>query len=92
VLKGTTETDVKNRDHFSNACSAWNLQLVGWGGITLVGLTMIGSFVMAFVHEETPDVPADTKAARAGHRKRRELAVTPVISPDGGGATLRFDW
>lgn len=27
-----------------------------------------------------------------GGRTRRELTVTPVISPDGGGATIRFDW
>jgi len=30
----------------------------------------------------------------AGRRSKppRNLVVTPVISPDGGGATLMFDW
>jgi hypothetical protein len=28
-----------------------------------------------------------------GHRVRRDrFVVTPIVSPDGGGATLRFDW
>jgi hypothetical protein len=77
--------------HFKNACRDFKLQLVGWGGITLVGVTMIGSFVMAFVRDgDTTETP--TKSAARGHRKRRELAVTPIVSPDGGGATLRFDW
>jgi hypothetical protein len=25
-------------------------------------------------------------------KTRRNLIVTPVVSPDGTGATLRFDW
>jgi hypothetical protein len=33
-----------------------------------------------------------SKTAGRGHRKRRELVVTPVVTRDGGGATLRFDW
>jgi hypothetical protein len=28
----------------------------------------------------------------AGKRTRRQFTVTPVISPNGGGATVRFDW
>jgi hypothetical protein len=32
------------------------------------------------------------KSTAMGKRKRRELTVTPVISPEGGGATVRFDW
>jgi hypothetical protein len=77
---------------YQSACKHYKLQLVGWGGLTLVGITMIGSFVMAFIHDgDAPDT-ADTKAARNGHRKRRELAVTPIVTSDGAGATLRFDW
>jgi hypothetical protein len=50
---------------------------------------MLGSFFMAFVHDSSG---TETRAAASGRRKRRELAITPVVSPDGGGATLRFDW
>jgi hypothetical protein len=34
---------------------------------------------------------SETKTARGG-RKHRELVVTPIVTPQGGGATLRFDW
>lgn len=29
---------------------------------------------------------------RALGRKRREISVTPVIGPSGGGAMVSFDW
>lgn len=36
---------------------------------------------------------SSTDQARRGHRVHRErFVVTPVISPNGGGATLRFEW
>jgi len=58
----------------------------------VVGVAVIGSFIMAFVRD-TSSGPTETKAtASGGHRKRRELAITPVVSANGGGATLRFDW
>jgi len=30
----------------------------------------------------------------AGRRvkKKKELAITPILAPDGGGATFRLDW
>jgi hypothetical protein len=34
----------------------------------------------------------EAATASAGHKKRRELAITPIVTPDGGGATLRIDW
>ena len=37
------------------------------------------------------DKPAAKQAALGG-RRRRELAVTPLIGPTGAGAVLRFAW
>jgi hypothetical protein len=76
--------------HFKAACDAFKLQKVGWAATSVVGVAVIGSFIMAFVRD-TSSGPTETKTAN-GHRKRRELAITPVVSANGGGATLRFDW
>jgi hypothetical protein len=55
----------------------------------VAGAAMIGSFVMAYLRDGDR---AETKNALGGHRKRRELAITPIVTPEGGGATLQFDW
>jgi hypothetical protein len=83
--------DAEAAGHFDKACSAYKLQLVGWGAVSVFGVAMVGSFVMAYIRDgdSSDSRPA---SASSGHRKRRELAVTPIVSPDGGGATLRFDW
>jgi hypothetical protein len=80
--------------HFNNACNAYKLQKIGWGVSSVVGVAVIGSFIMAFVRDSGggPGSTESAKAANGGHRKHRELAITPIVSPDGGGATLRFDW
>ncbi|HEX2688697.1 MAG TPA: PEGA domain-containing protein [Kofleriaceae bacterium] len=83
---GPGATDVKN---FEDACSNWTLQKVGWMATGVVGAAVIGSFYMAFLRDRDH---TETRTASGGHRKRRELAITPVITPEGGGATLRFDW
>jgi len=44
---------------------------------------------MAYVRDSGE---SDNKTAARGHHKRREVAITPVVTPEGGGATLRFDW
>jgi PEGA domain len=81
-----TNLDVKR---YEDACTNWKFQKVGWVATGVVGAALIGSFYMAFMRDREP---TETRTANGGHKKRRELAITPVITPDGGGATLRFDW
>jgi len=88
---GPTDT-AGNKSAFKNACDAYKLQKIGWAATSVVGVAVIGSFIMAFVRDTGGGSSTETKSASAGHRKRRELAITPIVSPDGGGATLRFDW
>jgi hypothetical protein len=54
-------------------------------GVALAVVGLVGGYVMS------PSSGKEKQSA-AGRRTRRELTVTPVISPDGGGATVRFDW
>ena len=75
--------------HFKNACDWHSRQIVGWVVTGVVGAAMLGSFYMAFVRDREH---TETQTAGRGHRKRRELAITPILTPDGGGATVRFDW
>jgi hypothetical protein len=79
----------KARGTLREACWRNTLHQVGWGVSIAVGAAVVGSFYMAFVRDRDH---AETRTAGGGHRKRRELAITPVVTPDGGGATVRFDW
>jgi hypothetical protein len=73
----------------TNACDWHRNQIIGWVVTGVVGAAVVGSFYMAFIRDRDH---AETRTAGGGHRKRRELAITPVVTPDGGGATVRFDW
>jgi hypothetical protein len=75
--------------HLADACSdhdRWKVStIVG----AVLGAAAIGSFYMAYVRDSGSE--SESKTA-LGHHKHRELVVTPVITPQGGGATLQFDW
>jgi hypothetical protein len=65
----------------------WKIGVIVGG---VLGAAVIGSFYMAYLHDSGSEPEA--KTASGGRRKRRELAITPIVTPQGGGATLRFDW
>jgi len=73
-----------------SACSHYDKYLLGIVVSSVLGAAVVGSFYMAYLRDSGSSESA--KTASQGHRKRRELVVTPVVTPDGGGATLRFDW
>jgi len=73
----------------NSVCGYYDRYTIGWVVSSVVGVAVVGSFYMAFIRDRDHTEP---RTANGGHRKRRELAITPVVTPDGGGATLRFDW
>jgi hypothetical protein len=75
---------------FNDACNNFKYQKIGWVVSGVLGAAVIGSFYMAYIRDGGSSEAG--KTAASGHRKRRELVVTPVVTRDGGGATLRFDW
>jgi hypothetical protein len=77
-------------DHFRNACQAHDRWKIGVIVGSVAGAAAIGSFIMAYLRSS--DSESETKRALGGHRKHRELVVTPIVTPQGGGATLQFDW
>ncbi|HMG22025.1 MAG TPA: PEGA domain-containing protein [Kofleriaceae bacterium] len=82
-----SDPDLKS---FNDACSNFKYQKIGWVVTGVVGVAAIGSFIMAYVRDSGSE--ADARSSLRGHRKRREFAVTPIMMPNGGGATLQFDW
>jgi hypothetical protein len=73
---------------FDEACKA-NKRRVIFGTVgAATGVLAVGALVFAYRSEGK----SMEKPTAMGKRKRRELTVTPVISPEGGGATVRFDW
>jgi hypothetical protein len=71
---------------FDEACKANRNRFI-IGAVGLAG-AVAATAVLYFAYRSGGE-PA---AAAMGRRKRRELIVTPVIGPDGGGATVRFAW
>ncbi len=75
--------------NLTEACHHNDLNKVGWVVSSVLGAATIGAFYMAFIRDRGH---SETRTASGSHRKRREFAITPIVTPDGGGATLRFDW
>jgi hypothetical protein len=90
-LPGKSQSDCGKPGEPTTACSHYQKYLVGVVVSSVLGAAVIGSFYMAYLRDSgEPEVAG--KTASRGHRKRREFAVTPVVTPQGGGATLQFDW
>jgi hypothetical protein len=73
---------------FDEACSANKRRFITGAVGIASGVLAAGALYFAY----RSDGNRMEKSTAMGKRKRRELTVTPVISPEGGGATVRFDW
>jgi len=76
---------------FQKACDQYGRYTAGWIVSSVLGAAVIGTFYMAFIRDRDHG-ESSTQTANGGHRKRREISITPIVSPEGGGATLRIDW
>jgi ribosomal protein S9 len=86
---GMPDTDAASA--FGDACDGY--KNTKWLAPTTIGLGVIGGAALVYLLV-SKDNSEQQPANATGHRvkKRRNLIVTPVVSPDGTGATLRFDW
>jgi hypothetical protein len=74
---------------FDDACAAYSR--TKWLAPVTIGLAAVGVGALIYVMVSGDD--EERPAAVTGRRtKKRQFAVTPVVSPDGGGASVRFDW
>ena len=64
---------------------------IGWA---IAGTGAAIALISMFKVVTSSDAPAKERQSARGKRQRKErtFVVTPVMSREGGGATLRFDW
>ncbi|MBA3501667.1 MAG: carboxypeptidase-like regulatory domain-containing protein [Myxococcota bacterium] len=88
----THEANAKSiNDKFDTACK--HASRTKWLVPTTIGLAALGAGALIYLmvsSDSTESAPAGTTGRRA--KKKRNLIVTPVVTPDNTGATLRFDW
>jgi len=91
--KTTSPSNYKaNSNSFSNACDGY--AMTRWAipvTITLGLGTLITGYFAFRGGDETPPPPTGT-AGRRSKKRNTTVSVTPIISPEGGGATFRLDW
>jgi hypothetical protein len=90
--EGTSDAncnDAMQSADLKRACDHNEKNRIGFVVSSVLGAAVVGSFFMAFVRHSGD---SESKSATGRQRKRREIAITPIVTPDGGGATLRVDW
>ena len=73
----------------SDACSTSKKRFVA--GAIGIASGVLAAGVLYFAYRSDGHSSSE-KQSSIGRRNRRQLTVTPVISPSGGGASVRFDW
>ena len=75
-----------------SSCDGRNLTKWGILGVSVGGVAMAFTGYMAFMRSGGESKPVGLTATGRRARKKKQLAITPILSPDGGGATFRLDW
>ncbi|MEJ7601514.1 MAG: PEGA domain-containing protein [Kofleriaceae bacterium] len=60
---------------------------VAVGGVVIATIGLLKAYV--FNNSSESSSPTSTVGRQ---RKKRQIAITPIVAPDGGGATFRLDW
>jgi hypothetical protein len=89
--KGTTEplTGLA-KEQYEDACGHTRNMWIAGSAAGVAGVVAAVSFYMGFVRSDGGESNSTSSVTRK-HRKQR-FAVTPIVSPDGGGATIRLDF
>ncbi|MDX2088366.1 MAG: carboxypeptidase-like regulatory domain-containing protein [Kofleriaceae bacterium] len=75
-----------------DACSGYSLSKWGIVGVSVGGVAMAFTGYMAFMRSGGEARPVGMSTTGRRTKRKKELAITPILSPDGGGATFRLDW
>ncbi|MFN0246772.1 MAG: PEGA domain-containing protein [Kofleriaceae bacterium] len=76
---------------FKSGCNGYKASWVA-GSVTVaagLGFLITGYFAIRSGETEPP-APATTR--RRAKKRTNNVSITPLVSPDGGGATFRLDW
>ena len=88
-LRDGTNAMMPNNQKFDDACVASKKRFVA--GAIGIASGVLAAGVLFFAYRSDGHSSSE-KQSSIGRRNRRQLTVTPVISPSGGGASVRFDW
>lgn len=86
---GSFWTDAGQQKAFNDACHYHTQTIYGIAGFGVGAVIMIGTFYSAWIKPQSDEAP---KAASRDKARKAQFAFTPIIAPNGGGATLRIDW
>lgn len=79
-----------SRKAFTDACHFRNYTKYGIAATSVGVVIMLGTFYSAWLKDDGETQPKNDKVGR--RTTKSGVSITPVFSPNGGGATLRFDW
>lgn len=85
-------TDPSAREQADKACSGYSLSKWGIIGVSVGGVAMAFTGYMAFMRSGGESQPVGMTTAGRRAKKKKALAITPILAPNGGGATFRLDW
>jgi PEGA domain len=79
------------RKAYADGCKASrNTKYAGVGLGVGLGVAILGAYMGFIRGEEASESPPQTGSTKRPRKQR--FAVTPIVSPDGGGATMRIDF
>ncbi|MBA3394919.1 MAG: PEGA domain-containing protein [Deltaproteobacteria bacterium] len=82
-------TNPSDQSKFEDACSGYSR--TKWLIPTTIGLGVIGAGALIYIMVSSDDT--EERPAMTGRRaKKRQFAVTPIVSPETAGATVQIDW
>jgi hypothetical protein len=87
----STSPNYQESSTFKKACEGYSMTRWAIPVTITLGLgTLITGYFAFRGGDETP--PPPTTAGRRARKRGANVSVTPILSPDGGGATFRLDW
>jgi hypothetical protein len=89
LRNGPNASTVEANKAFDAACSTSKKRFIA--GAIGIASGVLAAGVLYFAYRSDGHSSSE-KQSSIGRRNRRQLTVTPVISPSGGGASVRFDW
>ncbi len=88
ATNGSATNAANANSKFDKACSGY--KRTRWLVPTTIALGLVGTAALVYVLVSRDN--SDERISGRQKKKNRNLIVTPVVTPDGTGATLRFDW
>jgi hypothetical protein len=87
----TAKTGSSSKDTDCQSADSWSTRSWVAGGATVLFGAVTAFAIYETIH--SGDTSSSEHMDASGHRKHHEpFAVTPVVSPNGAGATFRMEW